>query len=307
MPSMSARIIGFVLRTGGVYRRMYSGGPSFPSRIAKVRAARVAEPSAKARAKLDVSSSEFEGRTVWRLAPKATKPSATMLYWHGGGYVYPPTPGHWSFLAGMAETYGWEVIAPCYPLAPEAEAQEVTDFALAFYRDLLGRTDKASLIMGGDSAGGGLAVATTQLARDAGLTLPKGLVLVCPWLNVVPDNPDQAKIEPRDAILTISGIRAAGALYGAKLGTNDPRVSPIHGSLAGVPPILAFGGGDDILVVDARALKAALPATDYTEVAGMIHDWPIFTFPESKAAQARMAGFVGEAVLAVQRIDGQLG
>ena len=298
MPSLSARIVGFLLRTSGVYRRMYSGGPSFPGRIAKIRAARVAEPSAKTRAKLDVSSSEFAGRTVWRLAPKDAKPSATMLYWHGGGYVYPATPGHWSFLAGMAETYGWEVIAPCYPLAPESEAQEVTEFALSFYRDMLGRTDPTRLMMGGDSAGGGLTVATVQLARDAGLTLPKALVLVCPWLNVVPDNPDQAKIEPRDAILTISGIREAGALYGAKLGTDDPRVSPIRGSLAGLPPILAFGGGDDILVADARALKTALPSVDCTEVAGMIHDWPIFTFPESKVAQAKMGAFVGQAVTA---------
>ncbi len=298
MPSLSARIVGFVLRTTGVYRRMYSGGPSFPGRIAKIRAARVAEPSAKARATLDVSSSEFEGRTIWRLAPKGTKPSATILYWHGGGYVYPPTPGHWSFLAGMAETYGWEVIAPCYPLAPEAEAEEVTNFALLFYRDLLGRTDPGALVMGGDSAGGGLAVATVQLARDAGIALPKALVLVCPWLNVVPDNPAQARIEPRDAILTLSGIREAGALYGAKLGTNDPRVSPLHGNLDGLPPMIAFGGGDDILVSDARALKAAVPSVDYTEVAGMIHDWPIFTFPESKTAQARMAGFVGQVVTA---------
>ena len=55
--------------------------------------------------------------------------------------------------------------------------------------------------------------------------------------------------------------------------------------------MLMFGGGDDLLVTDARALKALLPQTQYHEVAGMIHDWPIFSFRESRAAQSQMAAF----------------
>jgi epsilon-lactone hydrolase len=296
MASLSARIVGFLLRTTGYYRRMYSGGPSFARNIEKIRKARVAEPDAKARAKLDVSVSDFQGRTVWRLAPRGSAPTATLVYWHGGGYVYPPTPGHWSFLAGMAEREGWEIVAPCYPLAPEAEAGQTTQFALDYYRSLIEEKGSAQLIMGGDSAGGGLSAATVQMARDAGLPLPKGLLLICPWLNVVPDHPEQAKIEPRDAILTISGIGEAGAVYGRTIGLTDPRSSPIYGSFVDLPPILAFGGGDDMLVTDARALKSKVPSVEYHEVAGMIHDWPIFTFPESKVAQARMATFVKECV-----------
>jgi epsilon-lactone hydrolase len=292
MPSLRARFVGFALRTTGYYRRMYAGGPGFVERIAKVRAARQAEPDAKARAKLDVSSTLFEGCTVWRIAPRERPVSATLLYWHGGGYVYPPTPLHWSFLATLAEQHDWEVIAPCYPLAPDSDAVRTTSFALSFYRDMLSRTDTTRLIMGGDSAGGGLAAVTAQLARDAGLDLPKALILICPWLNVVPNHPDQARIEPRDGILSIAGIAQGGALYARLTGVTDPRASPIHGSFEGLPPILAFGGGDDIIVTDARALKAKLPSVDYQEEAGMVHDWPIFTFPESRAAQAKMGAFV---------------
>ncbi len=292
MPSMSARIVGFLLRSTGYYRRMYSGRPGFAKTIAKIRAAPVAEPGAKARARLDVSQSEFQERTVWRLAPRDRLPNATLLYWHGGGYVYPPTSGHWSFLATMAEREGWEVIAPCYPLAPESEAGETTQFALEFYKDLQAREGSTKLIMGGDSAGGGLTVAAVQMAREAGLILPKALLLICPWLDLVPDHPDQARIEPRDAILTLSGIREAGAAYARTIGVDDSRASPIRASLEGLPPILAFGGGDDVLVTNARALKTKLPSVEYHEVAGMIHDWPIFTFPESKIAQAQMGTFV---------------
>jgi epsilon-lactone hydrolase len=296
MPSLNARIVGFVLRTTGIYRRMYRGGPAFAKNIAKAKAARQSEPVVKPGDGLDLSGADYQGRTVWRIAPKDDAPVATLLYWHGGGYVYPPTPVHWAFLVAMAKAERWEIIAPCYPLAPEAEAREVTDFALSFYRDLLTKTDETRLIMGGDSAGGGLTAATVQLARDAGIALPKALLLICPWLDLVPSQADQAKIEPRDGILTLSGITEAGALYGREIGVDDPRAGPIHGSFAGLPPTLAFGGGDDILVTDARRLKQVCPEVDYHEEAGLIHDWPIFTFPESRAAQKQMGEFVRQHV-----------
>jgi acetyl esterase/lipase len=193
-------------------------------------------------------------------------------------------------MATMASTYGWRVIAPCYKLSPFAEVGEVTGFALDLWRDLLARSE-GPIFMGGDSAGGGLAAATAMLARDAGLALPAKLILICPWVDTEASHPDQVVIEPRDAILTLRGVRQAGALYAGEAGSRDPRVSPIHGSWEGLPPILMFGGGDDVLVTDARAVKAKQPSADYHELPGMIHDWPIFTFPESRAAQARMAQF----------------
>jgi acetyl esterase/lipase len=193
----------------------------------------------------------------------------------------------------MARKFGWRVIAPMYPLAPESEVAATTRFAADFYDSFVGR-EGAPTLMGGDSAGGGLAAAVAMALRDKKAAMPSGLLLICPWLDTDPAHPDQVVIEPRDAILTIPGIRDAGRLYAGDAGVGDWRASPIHGDWAGLPPILAFGGGDDILVTDARRLKLALPSVDYEEQAGMIHDWPMFTFPESKAAQARMAGFAAK-------------
>ncbi len=291
MPSLTARVVSFVLRTTGVYRKLFAGGPDFLLHQAKALAV-PSEPSAKMKARLSITRTEFQGRPVWDVAPKDRAPSATLLYWHGGGYVYPAMAGHWDFAAHMARAYGWRMIVPLYALAPKAEVGEITDFALDLYKDLIGKTDPATLVMGGDSAGGGLAAATVMAARDAGLPLPAKLILICPWLEASPDHPDQPAIERRDAVLTIRGIREAGEMYAGAAGTKDPRVSPIRGDWSALPPILAFGGGDDILVVDGRALKAKLPSVDYVEKSGMIHDWPIFSFPESRAAQAQMAGFV---------------
>lgn len=290
MPSFTARVASFILRKTGVYRRLFSGGPDFLVHQAKALAV-PSEPTAKMKARLSVTRTEFQGRPVWEIAPKDRVPSATILYWHGGGYVYPAMAGHWDFAAHMAQTHGWRMIMPLYALAPKAEVGEIVGFAFNLYKDLIAKTAPASLIMGGDSAGGGLAAATAMAARDAGLLLPAKLILVCPWLEASPDHPDQPAIERRDAILTIRGIREAGEMYAGAAGTMDPRVSPIRGDWSGLPPILAFGGGDDILVVDGRALQAKLPSVDYVEEAGMIHDWPIFSFPESRAAQVRMAEF----------------
>lgn len=296
MPSLIASLTGFVLRTTGIYRRMYSGGPQFQKNIAKVRAERLAEPDAKARNALRIEQSEFGGRPVWHLAPRDREPSAHILYWHGGGYVYPATPVHWAFLAHMAQVHGWAITAPLYPLAPENNADATTKWAMDYYRQYIAERNGAAFVMSGDSAGGGLAAALAQMARDAGMSPASALVLICPWLNLDPAHPDQAKIEPRDGILTISGISEGGRLYAADLPMTDPRCSPIFGNWDQLPPIIAFGGGDDILVTDARALKAGLPSVEYHELSGMLHDWPIFTFRESREAQARMAAFSSQAV-----------
>lgn len=290
MPALSTRLISFALRKTGLFRRMFAGGPKMADLIAKA-AAVPSAPSEKLKKRVRATPTEFDGCAVWEIAPRDRAPTATVLYWHGGGYIYAAAEAHWAFLAHMAETHGWRIVAPLYPLAPAHDVTRTTSFALDFYKQFLAQQAGAPFTMAGDSAGAGLTAATVHAARDAGLALPDRLILICPWLNADPSHPDQPAIETRDAILTIRGIRDAGQMYAGGAPVSDPRVSPIHADWSGLPPILSFGGGHDILVVDARALKAKLPSVDYREMAGMIHDWPIFTFPESRAAQDQMAAF----------------
>jgi epsilon-lactone hydrolase len=290
MPSFTARFVGFMLRTTGVFKKRYASADGLTEGVRITRAAAPELPTDKMRAKVDVSEAQVAGRSVWKIAPKGQAPAAHMLYFHGGGYVYAAASVHWAFFAHLAAKHGLAISAPLYPLAPEASAEEVTAFALAAYRDFVGRHE-GPFVLGGDSAGAGLAATTIMAARDAGLRLPTGLVLICPWLDGTTSHPDQPNIEPRDCILGIPGIREAAKLYARDLPVTDPKVSPINGDWSGLPPILSFGGGDDILVTDARALKAKLPDTDYDERAGLMHDWPLFFFPESRDAQAKIAAF----------------
>lgn len=291
MPSLTARLIASLFRMTGTLRKRYSDGPDFHANLAQSRAQQQF-PGAKLRKRVDIRESSFDGRKVFRFAPKDRPVAGQMLYWHGGGYVYPAVDIHWQFLAHMAERHGIVTTAPLYPLAPEASAAEAVDWAMRFYREFT--PERAGpFVMGGDSAGGGLCAVLAQAARDEGRILPRALILICPWLDISVSHADQPAIEPRDCVLTIGGAQAAGRLYARDLPLDDPKVSPLFGNWDNLPPILGFGGGDDILLPDARWLKQKLPSIDYVEEAGLMHDWPIFFLRESRAAQARMAEFIG--------------
>jgi acetyl esterase/lipase len=288
--SFVARVAGMMLRTTKLVSRRYQGGPHMGKVIAAARAAPLPEPSKRTRNELDVRMREVNGRPVWTIAPKDTAPAGHLLFFHGGGYVFSAVKPHWDFYARLAARHRIAVCAPMYPLAPEHGARETTAWALAAYREFV-RDHDGPFILGGDSAGGGLASATIQAVRNAGERLPAGLLLICPWLDASGSHPDQPDIEPRDSILRLRGIRDAGQLYAGDLTLDDPRVSPLHGDWSGLPPVLIFGGSDDILVTDARSLKEKLPSATYVEGQGLMHDWPLFTFRESRAAQDRMARF----------------
>lgn len=290
MTSIIARTVGLVMRKTGLFRRLPTDMPDFPAFHAKT-LAKASAPSARNRKACHASCREVDGQRVWTLAPLDGAAKVHVLFWHGGAYIYPPTSAHWDFLVGMVRRHGWQITVPLYPLAPKAQVGRVTDFAVAFYRNWIGEPVVGPTLLAGDSAGGGLAASTLLQARDAGLALPDAVVLMCPWLDLEMDNPDQAAIEPRDAILSRVGLHAAGRLYAGDAGADDLRANPLRGDWTGLPPILLFGGGDDILVTDAWALKAKEPAVTYVEESGLMHDWPILFFPESRTAQAGMASF----------------
>jgi len=126
--------------------------------------------------------------------------------------------------------------------------------------------------------------------------MPSKAILISPWLKLIPNHPDQREIEPHDAILSIKGLRAAGDMYIGEMGSNDLRANPLQDDWSNLPPLLVFGGGNDILVTDTRTLKSNLPDIIYEEHEDMMHDWPILFFPESRKAQEEMANFATKAL-----------
>ncbi|KQO72584.1 hypothetical protein ASF22_12685 [Methylobacterium sp. Leaf87] len=292
MPSLAAHALALLIRlTGG--RRKFARADVTPREFLGPDP-KPALPPRALRRRLDVGQTLQDGHAVYTVMPRGRAPSCTVIYFHGGAYAAPITRIHWWFVARLAERLGVRVVVPLYPLAPAHTCAETIPFALALYRNLVAGDSMGRVIVMGDSAGGGLALALAQQAVAAGLPAPGGLVLISPWLDVTLSDPEQAAIEPRDVMLMRPGARAAGLWYAGALPVTDPRVSPLFGSFAGVPPILMFCGGHDILVTDARRLAARTGCeVIYHEEPGLMHVYPILSvLPEARAAQDWIAGFV---------------
>ncbi|MGE7155277.1 alpha/beta hydrolase fold domain-containing protein [Methylorubrum rhodesianum] len=305
MPSLSARLLSLVLRLSG--RRRKFADAALP--LVRLVATRPAEdrPSQSVRRRLRVDWHVHEGCEVYTLAPRTGKTTGRALYVHGGAYIYGITPQHWGFLARMVDETGLTFTVPLYPLAPGADCAEASHAVTAVYRTLLEDGARGPLAVMGDSAGGGLALSLVMQWRDAGLPLPGRVVLLSPWLDVTMSEPAQAAIEPSDVMLMRPGLALAGRWYANDLDVEDPRVSPLFGDLAGLPPILMFCGSHDMLVVDARRLaerarreggrgaNGTAPDVTYHEEPGLMHVYALLPVPEGRAARQRIAAFLREA------------
>ncbi|MEU6254378.1 alpha/beta hydrolase fold domain-containing protein [Streptomyces sp. NPDC047043] len=237
----------------------------------------------------DVSVSHHSGLRCTEIGVRGRRPDRTIVYLHGGAYVYPAVVQHWDLMAALAAENNARVIAPCYPLAPEGTAATVIPSLLDLQVRLTERSGAAP-VWAGDSAGGGLALATAMRLRDEGLPPPRHLVLIAPWLDIGLSNPGVADVIDRDPTLDVAGLRYAGRLWAGALPPDSPQVSPGGGDLRGLPPTTVIVGTRDIFVADcrdftARARAAGVDAT-LLECAGGFHAYPAVTFlPESIEAR----------------------
>lgn len=313
MTSLAARLLGLAIRLTG--RRRGLARADLDPEAAVARRPRPARPTRAQRRTLAVSWETRDGFEVYTLAPRTgaraprTGPRAPrtgsrtgrVIYLHGGAYTSPITRFHWRFIARLVSATGLTVTVPLYPLTPEHACADIGAFALAVYRACAAADPEAPIALMGDSAGGGLALSLAMQVRDAGtgpagLPAPVGLVLIAPWLDVTTSDPSQARIEPLDVMLMRPGVRTLGRWYAGALDPTDARVSPLYGTLRGLPPIELVCGSHDILVADARRLAARARAEDaplaYHEEPGLMHVYPLLGLPESRRAEARIRAFL---------------
>jgi phosphinothricin tripeptide acetyl hydrolase len=207
--------------------------------------------------------------------------SRTLFYLHGGGYCVGGSASHRVMVARMADAAGATAYNIDYRLAPEHRFPAAVDDSLAAWRALLATgVDASRTIIAGDSAGGGLSVATAVAARDAGLALPGGLHLISPWANLTNASPSyQAKGET-DFIITQAGIDEFADTYLGDADRKSPLASPLFADLAGLPPILIQVGSEEVLMSDSTQLaeRAGLARVDVTLRIwpDMVHIWPFF-------------------------------
>lgn len=195
---------------------------------------------------------------------QATPPAATddriLLYLHGGGYALGSARAYRGFAAQLAQRLEAVAVVPDYPLAPEHPFPAALEDVLAVYRALMQSVqDPARIILAGDSAGGGLALALALSLRDQGLPQPAVIGLICPWLDLAADAAG-TRVAVRDPLIVPSIVtKWVGPYLGGRPAT-DPLISPVLGDLSGLPPIVVHSAGDDPLAVDVDALVAAVGA-----------------------------------------------
>lgn len=218
---------------------------------------------------------------------------ATLVYLHGGGYVNQPYYEHLALVSHLAAETGCRALIPLYPLAPKYTCRESYAAMTAWYRSLLKTADPASIIFMGDSAGGGMALGLAKHLRDCGIPQPCQLVLISPWLDVRCCNPDIGALglEDQDPMLT-ENFAMAGQAWAGSLPMDDPLVSPMYGTLTGLPPITLYSGTRELLWPDAQKFVGLAAAQgvhiDYREWPEMNHCFPLYPIPEAVGAQNEM-------------------
>ncbi len=250
------------------------------------------EPPLSLRRACVVSTSEVAGFPVHTvLPPGQSRPERVVVYLHGGSYVDEIVRQHWGLVRRFARA-GCRVEVPLYGLAPEHTVEEAVPFVLAILAGLERTYAMSDVVLAGDSAGGGLAVAVTHALRDAGRPVPRRLLLDAPWLDVRMAGPDLERFAARDPWLSADALRTMGAVWAGDRDPADPWASPVTGSFEGFPPVEVWTGTRDVLHPDAlalseRALEAGVDATLHV-VAGAVHVYPLTPTPEGRRGAAQM-------------------
>lgn len=293
MRSLSALIVNFLLPLTGV-KSFFAEPDKIPVKLQKLRARGPDVPGKAIQRDFNIDCDESRGFPVYTLTPKTGLRAGAphIVYLHGGGYLMDIARPHWGFVARLCKALGASATVPLYPLAPEHQAPEILQAMHDLYLEVATEHPPQTITMMGDSAGGGMTLALAHRLRDAGAPLPGRLILLSPWLDATGSDPSQPAIEPKDGLLAIAGLRGAGAYYAGELGLKDPMVSPLFGQHNGLPPIQMFAGTYDILLPDARRMKALLPIIDYHEYPKMFHVWMLLPIPEGKQALAKMVRFI---------------
>lgn len=236
----------------------------------------------------------------WQRPANAGSDCPVIFYIHGGGYVFGSVGLYRSATVSLAKVAGADLFSLDYRLAPEHPCPAALEDALAAYDWLSKRVAPSRIVLGGDSAGGGLALATLQALRDRGGPMPAGAFLFSPWTDLAATGASVSANGRSDCMFQEASIREGGSRYAAALDLKDPRVSPLYGEFRGLPPLLVFASEAEMLFDDSRRTveKAQAAGVDirFEPRPGLSHVWPLFypLFPETKDALDRTAAFVRE-------------
>ena len=258
----------------------------------------------------------FSFRGEW-ITGRHSSDARTLLYLPGGGFMLPASAQIPSLVARINRHAGTRGLLVHYRLAPEHPFPAGLEDCLAAYRYLLDiGTDPKSIVIAGDSAGGGLVLSTLLGLRDAGDPLPAAAAVISPFADFTGGGDSREANDWHDPILSADGLRQMNPIYLRDVPPDHPLASPVYADFRGLPPILAHVGSTEVLLDDTRrvARRARAHAVQFeVEVWEQVpHVWHLWRFlPEAQQAVARIAAFFREhtavANIAEAESDGAFG
>jgi monoterpene epsilon-lactone hydrolase len=221
-----------------------------------------------------------------------------VLYFHGGGYCIGAAALYRDFLWRVAVAARAQVLCFDYRLAPEHPFPAALDDAVAAYRWLSARFVPRHIAFAGDSAGGGLLLATMLRLRDEGVPLPGAAASLSPWSDLTLTGQSMRANAQADPMLDPDTLPDLVRNYCAGADPHNPYISPIYGDPAGLPPTLIQAGSDEILRDDAvrmaDKMRAAGCVVELELWEQMPHVWHLYArfVPEGRRAVARVGEFL---------------
>lgn len=232
--------------------------------------------------------SALNGVPVVTFEPPVARQDGTIFYLHGGGYIAGSPNTHRAMLSVLAASSGSRVIAPDYRLAPEHPVPAAFEDALAVWATL----DPKTTVLGGDSAGGGLALALLSEALQQGAR-PAGLFAYSPWTDLAATGESLKENAERDVILPVERLPELVDMVLAGADARDTRVSPLYANFHGSPPVHLEVGLSEILRDDTLRMAERL-----SEQGG---DVTVETLPHAPHVWQMLVGILPEARISLER------
>ncbi|MBW1889407.1 MAG: alpha/beta hydrolase, partial [Deltaproteobacteria bacterium] len=235
-----------------------------------------------------------------------TSQSGVLLYFHGGGWILDSPGTHRPLTTAMARSAKMRVFSVDYRLAPEHRHPAHLEDCVACYKWLLSnKVAPGNIVVAGDSAGGNLTLATLLYLRDNRIPLPAGAVLISPSTDLTHSDETYFANGATDPILADSGVFWWKTAYAGGMDLTNPLISPLHGDMAGLPPLLFQVSTSEMLYGETRqcAEKAGNTGVDVTLETwdDMPHVFQQFGLHRLKEADKALAG-IGAFIQRVAQI-----
>jgi monoterpene epsilon-lactone hydrolase len=248
---------------------------------------------------VSTEATEVAGLAAEWLRPEGARTDGLLLYLHGGAYVQGSVRTHRALAARLALSSQTSACIVDYRLAPEHPYPAAVDDAVRAYAALQQAHPGRPIALAGDSAGGGLAVATALRLRDEGLAAPAALALLSPWTDLTLGNPTHRSKASVDPFFPDSqALSLAARAYAGANDLKTPLISPQFADLGGLPPTLIHVGELEALLDDSRLLAAGLQGrgtpAELKIYPSMWHVWQAFggRFREADQSIEEMGRFL---------------